>query len=310
VTDIGSREPVGYRTRAIYRVTIVGMLANLLLAAAKLAAGIVGRSAAMIADAVHSVSDLATDVIVIAFVGIAAKPRDDSHDYGHGKFETLASVTIGLALTAAAVGILVGAVESIVLFAEGARLPQPGTVALAAAAVSLVVKEVLFRYTRRVGLRVNSPAMTANAWHHRSDALSSVGALLGIGGAFFLGERWRVLDPAAAVVVSVLIGKAAITMMLPALKELLEASLPADIERAIMTTIRSVDGVRDPHGLRTRRIGPEIVIDVHVRMARDLTVEVSHRITQEVERKLRARFGVGTIVMIHVEPGHDSRPVS
>lgn len=296
------------RRTAVYRVSIVGMVVNVLLTVAKFAAGILGRSTAMIADAVHSVSDVATDVVVIVFLRVSMRPRDTSHDYGHGKFETLATVAIAAALAAVAVGILINAVKSIAAFASGTVLSQPGSVALIAAAVSLVVKELLFRYTRKVGSRQRSPAVIANAWHHRTDALSSIGALAGIGGAIFLGERWRVLDPIAAIVVSVLIGKAAVEMIIPGLNELLEASLPPETEREIMAIVRSVHGVRDPHSLKTRKIGAEIAIEIHVRVDSAMTVEASHNITEEVERELEMRFGPGTLVTVHVEPPSDREP--
>lgn len=296
------------RRRAIYRITLVGMLVNLLLVIGKFAAGVLGNSSAMIADAVHSVSDFATDLIVIVFVGISARPRDAGHGYGHGKFETLATVVIGITLAAVGIGILTKAVEAIVAYTHGAALGRPGAIALVAAGVSLVAKEALFQFTYRLGTREKSPAVVANAWHHRSDALSSAGALAGIAGAFFLGEQWRVLDPAAAILVSVLIGKAAVEMILPGMSELLEASLPAEVERIIEKIVRSVDGVEDPHSLRTRRLGSDIAVDLHVRMDRALTVEASHRTTEEIERRLKERFGPGTMVTVHVEPSRD--PVS
>ncbi|HRU72578.1 MAG TPA: cation diffusion facilitator family transporter, partial [Paludibacteraceae bacterium] len=188
----------GNREKTIYKVTWVGFFANLVLSIAKLLAGIFGRSGAMIADAVHSISDFATDVVVLAFVKVSAKPKDEGHDYGHGKYETLATVIIGLALFAVGVGILINSIELIRQVVDGVVIERPGLIALVAAAVSIVVKEALYWYTILAARRVNSPAMEANAWHHRSDAFSSIGTLIGIGGAYFLGEQWRVLDPIAA----------------------------------------------------------------------------------------------------------------
>lgn len=300
----GSDERGGTRRRAVYRVTVIGMLVNLVLVAGKFAAGVIGNSSAMVADAVHSISDFVTDVIVIVFVGISTRPHDASHRYGHGKFETLATVVIGVALFVVAVGILVGAIESIVTYARGGVLPRPGLIALLAAAVSIGAKELLFRLTRRVGVREASPAAIANAWHHRSDALSSVGALVGIAGASLLGEQWRILDPIAAVAVSALVGKAAVEMIGPGMNELLEGSLPAETEREIVEIVRAVGGVDDPHSLRTRRVGAAIAVDIHVRMHRELSVETSHGITEEVEQRLRSRFGPETMVTVHVEPSH------
>ena len=166
------------RTRKIYRVTWIGMVVNIALSLLKLAAGILGRSGAMIADAVHSISDLATDVIVLIFARISSKPEDAGHNYGHGKYETLATIIISLALSVVGGGILVHSVRAIRAVIDGELLPRPGAVALVAAVVSIAAKEVLYRYTVRAGRRVQSPSMVANAWHHRSDALSSLGTCL------------------------------------------------------------------------------------------------------------------------------------
>lgn len=185
------------RTRKIYRVTWIGMVVNIALSLLKLAAGILGRSGAMIADAVHSISDLATDVIVLIFARISSKPEDAGHNYGHGKYETLASILISLALIAVGGGILADSIHNIRLVLTGEIIGRPGAIALIAAAISIVAKEVLYRYTVRVGRQTDSPSVVANAWHHRSDALSSIGTLTGIGLAYFLGDkcaspiRWR-----------------------------------------------------------------------------------------------------------------------
>ena len=250
------------REREIYKVTLVGSLVNILLVVCKFAAGFGGKSAAMIADAVHSLSDLITDLIVIVFVRISSKPEDKGHDYGHGKYETQATFLIGAALLAVGVGICWSGIESIISFAKGEALQSPGWIALAAAIVSVVSKEILFHYTRLVGKRCNSPAVIANAWHHRSDAFSSIGTAVGIGGAILLGESWRVLDPLAAVIVSFFIVQVAVKQLKACIDELLERSLPDDIEQEITQTVLSLDGVSQPHHLRTRRIGSHYAIDI------------------------------------------------
>lgn len=232
------------REREIYKVTLVGSLVNILLVVCKFAAGFGGKSAAMIADAVHSLSDLITDLIVIVFVRISSKPEDKGHDYGHGKYETLATFLIGAALLAVGVGICWSGIESIISFAKGEALQSPGWIALAAAIVSVVSKEILFHYTRLVGKRCNSPAVIANAWHHRSDAFSSIGTAVGIGGAILLGESWRVLDPLAAVIVSFFIVQVAVKQLKACIDELLERSLPDDIEQEITQTVLSLDACR------------------------------------------------------------------
>ena len=290
------------RTKQIYRVTLLGMFVNIVLFAFKLIAGIIGRSGAMVADAVHSASDFATDIVVLAFVRISSKPRDDDHKWGHGKYETLASLIIGIALFAVGAEILVDSIEKIVAVVRGNELPQPDLIAIVAAAVSIVVKEALYQYTVRKGRRLNSPSVIANAWHHRSDALSSIGALLGIGLAYFLGGKWCVADPIAALVVAALIIKVAIDLCRTALAELLEKSLPHAIEEEILAIISSTPNVYKPHNLRTRRIGSDIAIEVHIRVDGAMTVHDSHEISREIEHSLRAHFGENTAVAIHIEP--------
>ena len=286
------------RKREIYRVTFVGLVVNLLLSAAKLVAGVI----AMTADAVHSFSDLATDVVVIAFARISSKPKDESHDYGHGKYETLATLLISLALAVVGSGILVSGIRSIRVVIEGGTLPRPGAIALVAAVVSIVGKEILYRYTVRVGRRIDSPSVVANAWHHRSDALSSLGTLVGIGCAYFLGERWRIADPIAALVVALFIFKIAFDLIRSGLDELMERSLPTETEAEILRIITADPAIREPHNLRTRRIGASIAIEVHVRVDGEMTVRHSHELTVDIERRLRERFGAGTMIAVHVEP--------
>ncbi len=290
------------RKRKIYRVTLVGFAVNLVLAAGKLAAGVLGRSGAMVADAVHSLSDVATDVVVVVFAGISSKPKDATHDYGHGKYETLATIFIALALAAVGAGILVHSVEAMRDTLRGVVLPRPGAVALIAAAVSIVAKEALYWYTVKAGRALDSPSVVANAWHHRSDAFSSLGTLAGIGFAYFFGEKWRIADPIAAIVVALFIFKVAFDLMRGGLDELLERSLPAETEAEIMQIVQADPEVRDPHNLRTRRIGNAIAVEVHVRMDGAMSVERSHLLTVDIERRLRERFGEGTFVAVHVEP--------
>ena len=290
------------REKEIYRVTLVGFVVNLILSAAKLAAGILGRSGAMVADAIHSFSDMATDIVVIVFARISSKPKDDGHDYGHGKYETLATIIISLALAAVGIGILSSSIGSIRTILEGGTLPRPGAVALVAAVVSIVAKEILYRYTVRVGRRIDSPSVVANAWHHRSDALSSLGTLAGIGCAYFLGEKWRIADPIAALLVAVFIFKIALDLIRTGLGELLEKSLPADVEQEILSIVTANPEIRSPHNLRTRRIGASIAIEVHVRVDGAMSVAHSHALTVDIEHRLRARFGAGTMIAIHVEP--------
>ena len=293
---------VNYREKEIYKVTIVGGIGNLLLLIFKFIAGFLSHSAAMIADAVHSLSDFLTDIVVMTFVRISSKEEDENHHYGHGKFETLATVIIGIVLFAVGFGIMKNGITSIIDVAKGKTLESPGIIALIAAVVSIIVKEVLYRYTVIKGKKLNSPSVIANAWHHRSDALSSIGALVGIGLAYFLGEKWCIADPIAAIVVAALIIKVAIDLCSTALAELLEKSLPRATEEEIISIISATPNVYKPHNLRTRRIGSNIAIEVHIRVDGSMTVQDSHEISREIEHSLRARFGEQTAVAIHIEP--------
>lgn len=290
------------RERELYKVTLAGSLINLTLVACKLLAGMAGHSAAMIADGIHSLSDLATDIVVLVFVRISGKPEDKKHDFGHGKYETLGTLLIGVALFLVGMGILWEGCGSIYRYLSGEPLDSPGYIALWAALVSIVSKELVFHYTRRAGVKYHSPSVIANAWHHRSDALSSIGTALGIGGAILLGESWRVLDPLAAVVVSLFILKVAVQLLTPSLNELLECSLPEEVEQQIIERVQEVNGVSQPHKLRTRQIGNRYAIDLHVRMDGRLSLFEAHDKATQVERKLRESFGNGTFINIHIEP--------
>ena len=290
------------RGKELTFVTLVGSIGNLVLLTFKFVAGIVGHSAAMTADAVHSLSDFLTDLIVLVFVRIGAKPQDASHDYGHGKFETLATLFVALALVGAAIGIIVSGAVKFARWLQGETLEMPGSLALWAALLSIVVKEVLFRYTIARGKALESPAVVANAWHHRSDALSSIGAAVGIGGALVLGEKWAVLDPLASIVVGAMLVKVAWDLLKSSTGELTDMSLPEDTEREIEDIIRSFPEVTEPHNLRTRRIGNRIAIEAHVRLNGDMSLREAHDIVTAIEHRIKARFGPATLVTIHMEP--------
>ena len=290
------------REDEIARVTLAGSVVNLLLVGLKAVAGVAGHSAAMVSDAVHSFSDFITDIVVLVFVRVSARPQDEDHDYGHGKFETLATLLIGLALAAAAVGIVVSGAGKLARWLQGEDLPAPGKLALWAALVSIVAKELLFQYTRFKGRNLQSKALEANAWHHRSDALSSIGAAVGIGGAILLGDRWTVLDPLASIVVGAMLVKVAWDLLGPSFGELTDSSLPADTEQEMMDIIRSVPGVEDPHNLRTRRIGNRIAAEVHIRLDGGQTLEEAHEKATEVERRFKERFGAQSHIIVHMEP--------
>ena len=286
----------------IYTTTIIGSIANFLLVLLKFVAGFIGNSAAMIADAVHSLSDFVTDVIVIVFVRFAHKPKDELYAYGYGKYETLATAIIGVLLFIVGSGILWdGGWKIYHYFADG-TLPEPHIIAFYMALVSIAVKELLYRYTAAVGRAVKSQVVVANAWHHRSDAMSSIGTAVGIGGAIFFGDGFEILDPVAAIVVSFFIMKVAIQLIIPSLGELLEKSLPEEVQEQIRQIILSYPGVSEPHHLRTRRIGNTYAIDVHLRMDGDMPLRIAHDHVSAIERKIRAAFGMQTHISIHLEP--------
>ncbi len=290
------------REKKIYKVTLVGSAVNAVLVVLKFLAGIFGRSSAMIADAAHSLSDFLTDIIVLLFVKTASKPQDEDHDYGHGKFETMATLLIGLILLIVAIGIFINSAKLISAAMGGELLPRPDYLALIVAIVSIVAKEGVYHYTIRAGRQLDSQAVIANAWHHRSDSLSSIGTLIGISLAMFMGDSWRIADPIAAIVVGALIVKVAIDIMRPAVDELLERSLPADQEDEIRQVMLSVAGVERIGQLRTRRIGPNIAIDAHIKMDGSMNLKSAHDIATQTERALKERYGAQTHTSLHMEP--------
>ncbi len=285
------------------RVTWTGFWINVILTAFKLFAGLIGNSGAMIADAMHSLSDFATDIVVLVSFRVVGRPADRDHSYGHGKYETLATAIIGSALALVGIGIFRAGFLEILAFSRGERLNSPGIIALIAAIVSIIVKERLYRYTEKVGRSIRSQAIIANAWHHRSDAFSSIGTFLGIGGAILLGKKWRILDPIAAIIVSWFIVKTAFKILSGSIKELVEGSLDENTNREIVSIVSGFHMVTDPHNLRTRRVGNKIAIEIHIRVPSDMHVSDAHAITSNIEEKIRDKFGESTFVNIHIEPG-------
>lgn len=298
----GKGDEAPARERGIYKVTLVGSIVNLVLLVFKFVAGVLGRSSAMIADAVHSLSDFISDIIVIVFVRVSSRPDDNDHDYGHGKFETLASLIVGLILACVGIGLLVEGASKVIFWLRGGVLEHPGMIALIAAILSIGLKEGLFHYTMAREKKLNSPALVANAWHHRSDAMTSVATLVGIGGAMLLGNRWSVLDPMAAVIVSFFIIGAAYKLMKPNLDQLLEKSLTAHEKEEITEIILSTPGVRDMHHLRTRRIGVAKSVECHIKLNGDMPLREAHDIATRVEQNLRAAIGKDTHISLHMEP--------
>lgn len=290
------------REKQITRVTLIGSIVNLILTAIKIIAGVVGKSGAMIADGIHSLSDLASDIVVLVFVPIAGKAKDKDHQYGHGKFETLATLVVSLILMVVAIRLVASSAKSIISALSGNILPKPGYIALAAAIISIVSKEILYQYTALVARRTDSSVCKANAWHHRSDALSSIGSLLGIGGAVILGNKWTILDPVAAVIIGLMILFVAIKMAKAPIEELMEKSLDEETEREITDIILATEGVQNMHNLKTRRNGQSKIIDCHIRVKRTISIVEAHDIATNVEKNLKQKFGNETQTSIHIEP--------
>ena len=294
--------PEHTRQQRIYQVTLLGSIVNVFLLLIKLAAGLLGHSSAMVADAIHSLSDFLTDIVVILFVRWSGKPADEDHDYGHGKYETIATSLIGMALLIVAIGLGWNSMQTMWQWFTGYTLPLPKTIALWTALISIVLKEWIFRITRRVARLTDSQALEANAWHHRSDALSSIAALAGIGGAILLGGQWAVLDAVAALAVSIYIAVMAIRLIRQSYGELLEESLPAETERHIREIVYGDNHVNDVHNLYTRRIGSSIAIEMHLRLPGSMSLKEAHDHVSAIEDRLIETYGDNTHIMIHIEP--------
>ena len=294
--------PEHTRQQRIYQVTLLGSIVNVFLLLIKLAAGLLGHSSAMVADAIHSLSDFLTDIVVILFVHWSGKPADEDHDYGHGKYETIATSLIGMALLIVAIGLGWNSMQTMWQWFTGYTLPLPKTIALWTALISIVLKEWIFRITRRVARLTDSQALEANAWHHRSDALSSIAALAGIGGAILLGGQWAVLDAVAALAVSIYIAVMAIRLIRQSYGELLEESLPAETERHIREIVYGDNHVNDVHNLYTRRIGSSIAIEMHLRLPGSMSLKEAHDHVSAIEHRLIETYGDNTHIMIHIEP--------
>jgi len=281
----------------IVRAGWVGLICNLLLAAFKGTAGIVGNSQAVTADAVHSVSDIVTDLAVIFGARLWSAPADEDHPHGHGRIETLITVIIGLALCAVAIGIGVRAIRGL---REGLAV-APSMIALVAAVLSIAIKEILYRWTAMVGRRANSPALIANAWHHRSDAISSIPAALAVAVAL-IDPEWAVVDRVGAVVVCLLILQASWRVLSPAIDQLIDAAAPAADRRRIEELALEVDGVEAAHALRTRYVGSDLAVDLHVEVDGGLSVGDGHEIAVAVRRKLLAEGPNVTDALVQIEP--------
>ena len=281
------------------RIILIGALANLLLATLKIVGGILGQSTAMLADGIHSLSDLLTDAVVLFTHKIGQLPADENHPYGHGRAETIGATLIGAVIITAGFGL---AYESWKIISTGAfRIPL--VPAAMAAVLSIIINEALFRYTRTVGEETSSPSLVANAWHHRSDAISSVAALVGISGAM---AGYPIMDPIAAVVVAVLIVKVGYDIAFKGLRDLMDTALHETETRRIETMINNLPGVIETHNLRTRRIGGEVLMDVHILVDHEASVTEGHQIAENVRRELIRAMGNVQDVLVHVDTEDDA----
>ncbi|MCF7854977.1 MAG: cation diffusion facilitator family transporter [Candidatus Pacebacteria bacterium] len=291
-----------HRKRETFHVTIVGAVANVLLSAFKITAGAFGNSQAVIADGVHSLSDLGTDIAVLVGAHYWSEPADREHPYGHGRVETIVTLGLAISLAAVGIGIIISAVGSL----QKERLGAPSWVALCAAVLSIAVKEILYRWTVYKGKRIKSSAVVANAWHHRTDALSSVPAAIAVGGAM-ISPAWRFLDPLGGLVVSFFILQAGWRIGVGAIQNLIDHGAPTETVREITELAGEVEGVEDVHGVRTRNVGHGWSVDLHVLVQGDLSVRQGHTIAEETKQHLLEHGPDVADVVVHIEPVEDRR---
>jgi cation diffusion facilitator family transporter len=285
------------REAVVRRVTWIGLIINILLAGLKFAAGYIGQSQAVIADAIHSLTDTTTDLAVIAGSHYWSRPPDENHPYGHRRLETVITVFIGLMLSAAGIGIGWEAISTLHKQQESV----PSWIALGAALVSILVKEALYRWTATVGKKIRSPALAANAWHHRSDAISSLPVLVTVGGAFIF-PTWSFLDHVGAVVVSIFILHAALKIIWPAIRELVDTGASEEVQKKIVAISCSHQEVLEIHKVRTRYVSSSIQVDMHIVVDGSITVREGHAIADEVESHIMAEIPEILDIVIHVDP--------
>ncbi len=288
------------RYKATRNVTLVGLVVNVFLSLAQLIGGFFTHSQALIADGIHTLSDLASDVVVLVAAKMASKDADDDHPYGHGRFETVATVILGLALAGVAVGIGMSAIGRLM---NPERLTQPAPLALLFATLAIISKEGLYHYTMAVANRINSKMLKANAWHHRSDAISSVLVALGVAGSVFLEIPW--LDSAAAVLVAGMIFYMGARLILDSTMELVDTALDVEKTAEIKNFIGAIEGVEHMHLLRTRKMGNTVLADVHLQVNSYLSVSEGHFIAENVIHKLRKKFPEMHDITVHIDPEDD-----
>ncbi|MDO4527234.1 MAG: cation diffusion facilitator family transporter [bacterium] len=291
------------RQRQAAFVTWASVAMNVVLSLVKFVVGLISGSAAMLADAFHSASDFATDFAVLIGMRLAQRPQDHDHPYGHGKYETLAAVIIGVALCGVGIAIAWQAGRTIYgAIVYGAWPEAPSLIAIWAGLISIAIKEVLYQWTARVARRIQSDALLANAWHHRSDALTSIAAVLGIAAAACLGGRWVLLDATIAIFIGLVLVYIAWKIIQDSIDKLLEQGMSIEENNRILEIINSVPDAIEPHHLRSRRVGTVAVIEMHFRVNPQMTVAEGHVIASKIEALLYEAFGNDAILTLHVEP--------
>ncbi len=284
------------------KVTFIGVFINIFLFIIKILFGYIGGSSALIADGIHSFSDLSSDIVVLLGLKLSSKPSDENHKYGHGKYETFANLVLGIFLFFAALEIFYYSFKEIFNIFKGGAFLTPAWFTVIIAALSILFKTYVFLFTKKVGEKFGSELLISNAYHHLSDAVSSFGVLLGIVGSIMLPSFWRFLDPLAALILSIIIFILSFNILKSSFDELVERSIGKEGEEKILKIINSVEGVFNPHNLRTRKIGSYIAIDVHIRVNKELNVTEAHDIASKVEKKLKESFYEKLIINIHIEP--------
>lgn len=290
------------RIKQTRTLTLACLASNLFLTVLKFIAGFVGHSAAMMADGAHSLSDILTDIILLFGVQLGSKPADKDHPYGHARIETLCALFIALFLLFVATSIFFASLKEIIQFAKGNVLPTPGFIALVMAFISVVIKEIMYQYSVKVGRKINSLAVIANAWHHRSDAFSSLAALIGIGGAILLGGRWTFLDPLVALFISILIFIMGLRMSKTSIDEIIDRALPEEEIKRIKKIALSIEGIKNPHAIKTRRSSYRIFIDLHIDIAKETSFVEAHEKTSLLEKELKKTYGHTAVIIVHAEP--------
>ena len=288
------------RYRAVQKVTLVGVVVNIVLALAQVVGGFIAQSQALIADGFHTLSDLVTDFVVLIAAKMANKEPDEDHPYGHERIETIATVILGLVLGGVGIGIALDAVDRL---QNPEKLLQPGALAVSLAILAIICKEGLYRYTYNVGKTVNSSLLKANAMHHRSDAVSSVMVAIGVGASVIFSIPW--LDALAAMAVAVMIFYMGAKLILDSAMELVDTAWETEKVESMLTLISDIPSVKSAHMLRTRKMSSNVLVDVHIQVSPYISVSEGHHIAEQVMGALKEHYDEVSDIMVHIDPEDD-----